>query len=62
MRVHTHSEDLTTISGLCGDWKSRGNEVGLKTGFELGEEKGFLRGCVDIRNAALQKHSVAFPP
>lgn len=41
------------ILGLCGDWKSRGNEVGLKIGFELGEEKGFLRGCVDIWNVVL---------
>ncbi|KAK9152598.1 hypothetical protein Sjap_000078 [Stephania japonica] len=29
-------------------------ELGLKLGFQVGEELGFYRGCIDVWNAALE--------
>lgn len=42
--------------------KAEGREVGLKTAFELGEEIGFFRGCVDIWIAVTRTDPSAFSP
>ncbi|OAY46613.1 protein LTO1 homolog [Manihot esculenta] len=34
--------------------KEEARQVGLKTGFEVGEELGFYRGCVDVWNSAIR--------
>ncbi|XP_039019866.1 protein LTO1 homolog [Hibiscus syriacus] len=37
-----------------------GREVGLKRGFETGEELGFYKGCVDVWNSAIQVDPTQF--
>ena len=34
--------------------KEDGRDVGLKTGFEIGEELGFYRGCINVWKAAIE--------
>ncbi|KAL5730072.1 hypothetical protein ACHQM5_002944 [Ranunculus cassubicifolius] len=34
--------------------KAESKEVGLKHGFQIGEELGFYRGCVDVWNSAIE--------
>jgi hypothetical protein len=40
--------------------KVDGREVGLKNGFQVGEEIGFYTGCVDVWKAAVAVESSAF--
>lgn len=40
--------------------KEDAKQVGLKFGFEVGEELGFYRGCVDIWNCAIRVDPTRF--